>query len=713
MTVTASALPNLSTADLQADTTQTTAKTTPRINEINNGENVADRARRERATGVQSKFFDILQVNASANCDSIEVDLDSYSDDINVNASLSSPSSVEFFRRIGASDFILDTLINGHKSTLSEIVHPYERRNNKSFFEHEEFAIKSILELVEKGKVELVSEKPHIVNPLSVAVQRNKNRLILDCSHLNQFVEVPKFKYEDVKEALNYFEKGCHMIKWDLKNGYHQIKIHPEFRKYLGFKFTYKGKDFYGQHTVGPFGLRDLPYLFTKIFRVFVKHWRSCGLYVVMFLDDGIMFAKSKEDAELGSIHIRKDLFRASAFWSIKKSCWDPVKVCEWLGFIWDSNDASLAAAPHRVEKIKATTASLLISQSCHIKKLASFTGQIISLTEVVGNCSRLTTRCSQIAVAAAPSWDCIIDLSDKIHEELKFWLSNIDLLNKKCCFDQKPPSILNVIESDASDSGCGSLLNAKSKALRLFSEFERAQHSTYRELMAVSHAIGSFLPRISNSKVKVFVDNQSAARIIDVGSMKIELHEIAMGIFFTCLKNGISLDVEWIPRNQNEAADAASREAIVVDTDDWQITDDFFNILNRRWGSFTVDCFANSYNNKVDQFFSLFNSPNCAGVDAFSFDWEDEFCLLVPPVCIVGTTLQHLRVCRGKGVLVVPFWPSAAFWPMLINDFNVFIKDFLKVKGKNVLKHGYNCNSLLGSQDFKGNVLALLIDCS
>ena len=55
----------------------------------------------------------------------------------------------------------------------------------------------------------------------------------------------------------------------------------------------------------------------------------------------------------------------------------------------------------------------------------------------------------------------------------------------------------------------------------------------------------------------------------------------------------------------------------------------------------------------------------------------------------------------------------SAAFWPLLINDFDVHVKDFLKVKGRKVLKHGYNTNSLLGSEEFLGNVLALNIDCS
>ena len=679
----------------------------------NLGENVADLERKQKSESVKQKFDDIFQVNSISDCESISVDVSDYSDNVNVAGSLSKPSSVEFFRTLGASDFIIKTLTDGHHSTFTESPPQYERRNNRSYFEHEDFAILEILELVSKGKAELLDKKPYVVNPFSVAVQRNKRRLILDCSALNQYVDVPRFKYEDAKEALQYFKRGSSMIKWDLKNGYHLIKIHKDFKKYLGFKFTHKGKIVYGQYTVGPFGLRDLPYLFTKIFRVLVRHWRSLGLAVVKFLDDGICFSDSDEKSEEASLHIRKDLFRAGAYWSIKKSIWSPIKQCEWLGYIWDSNLFSLSGAPHRIQKIKESCSKLLSLQSCHVKKLASFTGQIVSLFEVVGNCSRLTTRCSQIAIASAPSWDSQISLSTGILNEVRFWSENIDTLNNKCFIIQHPPSTINIIESDASSSGCGSLLNASEKALRLFSSSERLHHSTFRELMAVSHALHSFLPKIRHSKVKLFVDNKSAARILDVGSMKAELHNTAMDVFFLCISNGISLEVEWIPRDLNEAADAVSREAIVVDTDDWGISQSFFDILDSRWGPLTIDCFSNDYNAKLKRFYSLFNSPGSAGVDAFSFDWHVENCLLVPPVCVVGATLHHLKLCKGRGVLVVPFWPSASFWPLLLNEFNSFILDHILVKGKNVLVHGFNTNSLLGSSEFLGRILAIRIDCT
>ena len=75
--------------------------------------------------------------------------------------------------------------------------------------------------------------------------------------------------------------------------------------------------------------------------------------------------------------------------------------------------------------------------------------------------------------------------------------------------------------------------MNGNAITARLFSEGERARHSTFRELIAVSHGLKSFENDIRFSTVKVLVDNQSTVRILDIGSMKPELHKIAMDVFY------------------------------------------------------------------------------------------------------------------------------------------------------------------------------------
>ena len=367
-----------------------------------------------------------------------------------------------------------------------------------------------------------------------------------------------------------------------------------------------------------------------------------------------------------------------------------------------------------RVQKILPTCQKLLREKCIEARGLASFTGQIISMMPVVDDLARLHTRYSQIAIAQAERWDSLILISAEIRSELIFWFKNVERLNIKYFFDQEVPKRFVSIMGDASNTGCGSfIVDTDHVAAKLFSPEEREYHSTWRELENIRFTIEAFKPFLQGQHVKFMTDSQSARTILQRGSMKADCHVLAKQTVEFCLQNDISLDVQWIPRSENEIADQISRQPIILDSDDWGLTDEFFQFLQRRYGRITLDCFANDYNCKVDRFLSLFHTPGSSGIDAFSFNWANEFVLLVPPVSIIGRALQHLRLCRASGVLVAPCWPSSYFWPMLINDFSSCIVDILKVKGANIIVHGHNHNSLLGSKNFKGSMLVMHVDCS
>ena len=51
---------------------------------------------------------------------------------------------------------------------------------------------------------------------------------------------------------------------------------------------------------------------------------------------------------------------------------------------------------------------------------------------------------------------------------------------------------------------------------------------------------------------------------------------------------------------------------------------------------------------------------------DAFTFDWSQSFGLYVPPIVLVSRVLKKMESCNAKGILVVPEWRSANFWPLL-----------------------------------------------
>ena len=65
-----------------------------------------------------------------------------------------------------------------------------------------------------------------------------------------------------------------YMFKFDIKQGYHHIDIHKPHQNFFGFSWEVGGKTCYFVFTVLPFGLTSAPFIFTKVMRYLVKHWR-------------------------------------------------------------------------------------------------------------------------------------------------------------------------------------------------------------------------------------------------------------------------------------------------------------------------------------------------------------------------------------------------------------------------------------------------------
>lgn len=79
-------------------------------------------------------------------------------------------------------------------------------------------------------------------------------------------------------------------------------------------------------------------------------------------------------------------------------------------------------------------------------------------------------------------------------------------------------------------------------------------------------------------------------------------LQSVAIDIFQLCLKNGIQIDAQWIPRDANSRADLLSR---FVDKDDWSLNPEVFAFLDCQWGPHSIDRFASHYNAQVKIFHS------------------------------------------------------------------------------------------------------------
>jgi len=153
-------------------------------------------------------------------------------------------------------------------------------------------------------------------------------------------------------------------------------------------------------------------------------------------------------------------------------------------------------------------------------RDLSSFRGQIISTGPVVGNIGRIMTRHCVLFTLCRDNWDSISLLDDYCKEELYFWKEKMVNINTRYCFVSKVPSYF--VYSDASATGVGAIIDFNNDFVchKMWSENERGQSSTWREL-SVESSFQSFPSVLEGSHVKLFTDSQVAAKIVEVGSMK------------------------------------------------------------------------------------------------------------------------------------------------------------------------------------------------
>ena len=196
--------------------------------------------------------------------------------------------------------------------------------------------------------------------------------------------------------------------------------------------------------------------------------------------------------------------------------------------------------------------------------------------------------------------------------------------------------------------------------------------------------AKSAMAPQLEGKEVRHRTDSQSAERIMTVGSRNPELHKEAILLYKVCREHNIRLSVEWVSRDLNENADYLSR---LDDPDDYKLDPRVFRSIDNCWGPHTYDRFASMKTNQLPRFSSKYMNPGCDSTDAFTVSWEGENNWLFPPPYLIPRVLRHMSANNEYGTLLIPYWPSAPWWPLLINKqgcWNSFVTDCLELSTYN-----------------------------
>ena len=199
--------------------------------------------------------------------------------------------------------------------------------------------------------------------------------------------------------------------------------------------------------------------------------------------------------------------------------------------------------------------------------------------------------------------------------------------------------------------------------------QHQTTMSSGFRELLAVKLALQARLrtkgPWEEATNVFWLTDSENLVVFLNKGSAKRLVQDLVLEIMDLAKQLNIMVLPIHLRREDPriQMADAGSR---IRDSDVWSLDSGSFTQLDKKFGPFTIDLFADSSNAKASRFYSDFLCPGTLGIDAFTHSWQGENAWICPPVSKIMKVIRKLKQSRLTALLVVPAWQSADFWPVL-----------------------------------------------
>ncbi|XP_039305200.1 uncharacterized protein LOC120357772 [Solenopsis invicta] len=230
-------------------------------------------------------------------------------------------------------------------------------------------------------------------------------------------------------------------------------------------------------------------------------------------------------------------------------------------------------------------------------------------------------------------------------------------------------PRFVTEIFSDASRSGWGASCN-NAKTHGFWNSEEQQHHINYLELQAAFFGLKCFAKDFKNCNILLRIDNTTAISYINrMGGIQFEhLSKVAKEIWSWCEQRNIWIFASYICSEDNVIADQESRR---IEPDiEYSLSQKAFKQLYMRFGKPTIDLFATRINNKCSKYVSWKQDPGSIAIDAFIIDWNHEFFYAFPPFALIPKVLKKIRNDNARGILVIPNWPSQAWFSQCIQMF-------------------------------------------
>ncbi|GJU15372.1 putative reverse transcriptase domain-containing protein [Tanacetum coccineum] len=174
-----------------------------------------------------------------------------------------------------------------HISTMLNANYPYRLAPSKM----QELS-EQLQELQDKGYIR-PSYSPWGAPVLFVKKKDGPFQMCIDYRELIKWTIKNRYPLPRIDDLFNQLQGSRYFSKRDLRSGYHQLIIHEVYIPKTAFRTPYRHFLF----TVIPFGLTNAPTVFIDSMNRVCKPYLD--KFVIVFIDDILIYSKSKEDHEV------------------------------------------------------------------------------------------------------------------------------------------------------------------------------------------------------------------------------------------------------------------------------------------------------------------------------------------------------------------------------------------------------------------------------
>jgi len=419
------------------------------------------------------------------------------------------------WKALTQESWVIQTVTEGYHIPLTSVPNQYHHPSNPHL-SSEDIAVleEETQSLLQKQAISQIPAPAEgfYSNMFIVPKKDGGQRPVINLKHLNKYVKSEHFKMEGLHTVKALLRKNDWMAKVDLKDAFFMVPIASQFRHLLLFKLEKRTYQF----NCLPFGLCTAPRVFTKILKPAVEMLRSLGIRLVIYMDDMLLMAESKQKL---MEHVQSTLFLLENLGFIvnsKKSILSSTQEIEFLGMIVNSLSMDLKLPGDKIRKIRQEAHRLLHLKQPSAQLLSQLLGKL-NATSPALQMAPLFCRSLQICLKQALSdnqqdYRAVVQLSSQALEDLQWWELHLSSWNGRSLITQ---SASMTITSDASLKGWGATCNGI-RTRGPWSPSEQSLHINCLELLAATLAIQSFAKEKSGISILLQLDNSTAVAYIN-----------------------------------------------------------------------------------------------------------------------------------------------------------------------------------------------------